>query len=67
MDENTVRIAVIETELHALKEQQKILVAKIEALTEVMNKGKGAFAFALFSSGTLGAGIATLAGHFLKG
>lgn len=66
MDETVIKIAVMETEIKALNKQVEVLVDKIEKLTEVMNKGKGAFAFALFMSGTIGAGVATLISHVWK-
>lgn len=65
-DENTVRIAVLETQITALEKTIDNLAIKIEALTAVMNKGKGAFALALFISGTAGAGFATAIAHFVK-
>lgn len=67
MDENTVKIAVLETQIKALEKTINDLVKKIDALTAIMNKGKGAFAFALFLSGTAGAGFVTFISHLFKG
>ncbi len=61
------RIVTLEVELRGLREQQKAhaqslkdeikdLRSDIRALTEIMNKGKGAFAFGLMLAGTIGAG-----------
>lgn len=66
MDENTVRIAVLETKIASLETTIPALIKEIKTLTEAMNKGKGAFAFALFSSGIVGAGLSTLISHFFK-
>lgn len=65
-DENTVRIAILETQITALGKTIDDLAKKIETLTAVMNKGRGAFALALFISGTAGAGFATAIAHFIK-
>ncbi len=66
MDENTVRIAVLETQITALEKTIDNLASKIEALTAAMNKGKGAFSFALFISGSVGASLAAAVSHFIK-
>lgn len=60
MEENAIKIAILETRLDALTKQQEKLVQKIEDLTEIMNKGKGAFAVAMFLSGTGGGVLVTI-------
>lgn len=67
MEDANIKIAVMEKQVEPLIKQQEILAKKIEKLTEVMKKGKGAFASALFISGTVGAGITTIVSHFFKG
>ena len=65
-DENTVRIAVLETKMGVLETAIPILITEIKALTEAMNKGKGAFTFALLFSGAAGGVISILVSHFVK-
>ena len=63
--EGQVRIAVLEAELRGLREQQRehaketkdaiaTLTRKVDALTEIMNKGKGAFSFAMLVAAVIG-------------
>lgn len=69
--QNDVRIAVLEEQIKGLREQQKAhadetrsalngISHKIEALSETMNKGKGAFAVSILLAGIIG-GAATKA------
>lgn len=62
-----IKVAVLETELKGLREQQKAhatetqkalqsLSADIRDLMQVMNRGRGAFAFGLFLASAIGAG-----------
>ena len=60
MTDPTVRIAVLETEVKALTKQVEKLTAAVEGLTEIMNRGKGAFAASMCLAGTIGAGIMKL-------
>ncbi len=66
MSNQETRLAVVEEQIKGLREQQKAhaietrhmiagLTEDIKELTEIMNKGRGAFAFALLVSGSLGA------------
>jgi hypothetical protein len=67
-------IKVVKSELDGVREQQKShhtstqesfkdLGVKIDDLTAVMNKGKGAFAVALMAAGTVGALISKVLGY----
>ena len=77
-ESNDVKIAVIKTQLDGLREQQKAharetkesiekLSGDVGALVAVMNKGKGAFGFAMVLAGSLGAGSVALVQFLLKG
>jgi methyl-accepting chemotaxis protein len=66
MNNPQTRLAVVEEQIKGLREQQKAhatetkymfanLSAEIKELTEIMNKGRGAFTFALMLSGSMGA------------
>ncbi len=66
--EGQVRIAVLEAELRGLREQQREtaketkesianLTRKVDDLTEIMNKGKGAFSFAMLVAAVVGSFI----------
>lgn len=63
---HTTRIAVVEEQIKGLREQQKAhatetkymfasLSADVKELTAIMNRGRGAFAFAMLVSGAMGA------------
>lgn len=77
--ENAIAIAVLQEQVGGLREQQKAhnestqnrfdkLEEKIDELTAVMNRGKGAYAASLAAAGIIGAGflkgIDLLAGYF---
>lgn len=64
-------IKVVKSELDGVREQQKShhvttqesfekLNGKIDELTAVMNRGKGAYAFALMAAGAIGGGMMKL-------
>lgn len=70
MDENNnaIKIAVVEEQIKGLREQQAAhnnstqnrfngLEAKIDELTAVMNRGRGAFAASIALAGAVGAAI----------
>lgn len=68
---NTVEIAVIKSEIKGMREQQKShavetraaitdLSSDVKNLVAVMNKGKGAFGFAMVLAGGLGAAAVKL-------
>ena len=67
--EGRERLVKLEVQLEGLREQQKAhawetrkaiqeLSRKVDELTAIMNKGKGAFTFAIIAAGMVG-GIAT--------
>ncbi len=75
--EGQVRIAVLESELRGLREQQREhaketkdsianLTRKVEELTEIMNKGKGAFSFAMLVAALIGSFITTGINYFIE-
>lgn len=64
--ENTVKIAILETKIEGVREQQKAhnestqkrfdeLNTKLDELTAIMNRGKGAFAASMAMAGAVGA------------
>lgn len=56
-DQPEVQIAILQTKVEALTEQVSNLANKVEELTAVMNRGKGAFAASLALAGIIGAGV----------
>lgn len=52
-----VKTAVLETELRGLKVEVAGLRADIRILMEALNKGRGAFGFAVMFSGMVGAAV----------
>ncbi len=75
--EGQVRIAVLEAELRGLREQQRehaketkesiaALARKVDALTEIMNKGKGAFSFAMLVAAVVGSFITAALNFFFS-
>jgi hypothetical protein len=77
-EHNHVRIAVLEAELRGLREQHRAhaestqqairaLSEDVKALVAVMNRGKGAFGFAMLIAGTLGAAAVALVDYILRG
>jgi hypothetical protein len=67
-DSPEVRIAVVETKIEGLREQNKaqydslksevyLIKDDIKSLIAVMNRGKGAYTASLLLAGTLGTGI----------
>lgn len=71
MTNQETRLAVVEEQIKGLREQQKAhaaetkqmftnLSCELKELTEIMNKGRGAFAAALLISGSLGAMVVKL-------
>lgn len=73
----TSRLAVVEEQIRGLREQQKAhaveakymfaaLSGEVKELTAVMNRGRGAFAFALMMSGTLGALATQLIAYMME-
>lgn len=71
--ENAIKIAVVQEQISGLREQQKAhaeatkeqlasLGIKIDELTAIMNRGKGAFAASMALAGALGAAIVSLFG-----
>jgi hypothetical protein len=75
--EGQVRIAVLEAELRGLREQQRetaketkesiaSLARKVDALTEIMNQGKGAFSFAMFVAAVVGSFITAALNFFFS-
>lgn len=76
-DSDRERIVVLEVELRGLREQQKAHAAetreslreldlKVDDIITIMNKGKGAFAFALMAAGAVGGLIAKAMGVLLS-
>ncbi len=74
--EGQVRIAVLEAELRGLREQQRehaketkesiaLLTRKIEELTEIMNKGRGAFSFAMLVAAVVGSFITAIINYLI--
>lgn len=70
--EGRERLVAVEVELRGLREQQRqhaldtrdrfqSMDEKIDALLEALNKGKGAFAFAMILSGLIGGVVAKAA------
>ena len=64
--QNTVRIAVIEEQIHGLRHQQKAhndsalrrfdsMEKKLDELTAIMNRGKGAYAASMALAAVIGA------------
>lgn len=79
MDEkaNSVKIAVLESKIEGLREQQKAhaietklaiaeLSKDVRDLVAVMNRGRGAFGFAMILSGSLGASAAAFVQMLFK-
>jgi hypothetical protein len=71
MTNEDVKIAILETKLgqvaydiERLEKRIVGLVDKIDELTTVMNKGKGAYAFALIVAGSIGACISAILAKF---
>src|SRR5690606_15348352 len=70
---NTIRIAVVEEQIRGIREQQRSHNAvaqrrfdeidrKLDELTEVMNRGRGAYAASLLLAGAIGAAVLKLLG-----
>jgi len=74
--ENAIKIAVLESEMNGLREQHKAhaertdqkldkLTGQLSELVAIMNKGKGAFGFAMVLAATLGAATAAILEYFI--
>lgn len=72
------RLAKLEVHVEGIREQQKAhstetnatlkeVMRKVDELTAIMNKGKGAFAFALITAGAVGGIVMKCASYFFKG
>lgn len=68
------RLVRLEVQMDGLREQQKAhsietrqliekLFDEVKELNAVMNRGKGAFAFAMLASGSIGAAIVKIVGY----
>lgn len=74
--QNAVKIAVLEEQIRGVREQQKAhndstqrrfdeLGEKLDDLTAIMNRGKGAYAASMIFAGAIGATVLAVFGWFL--
>lgn len=75
--DNNVRIAVLEEQIRGMREQQKLnaesteklfntLFQKVDDLSAVMNRGKGAFAASMVLAGAIGAFLMKIGTLFIN-
>jgi hypothetical protein len=60
MADADVQIAILQTKVEALTNEVTELKTAVKDLTDVMNRGKGAFAASLALAGAIGAGVMKL-------
>lgn len=60
MADAEVQIAILQTKVQALTNEVTELKTAVKDLTDVMNRGKGAFAASLALAGAIGAGVMKL-------
>jgi hypothetical protein len=57
MESNEVKIARLEEQVRGLRDDVSDMSEKLDEITELLNKGRGAFAFAIFIAGLAGAAV----------
>jgi hypothetical protein len=67
MSSQDVEIAILQTEVKELTKKVDELMGSVQKLTEVMNRGKGAFAASLLLSGVIGGAIIQILRYFFGG
>lgn len=69
-DMTTIKVALLEKELEMLRESQKESISRlskdVRELVDIMNRGKGAFGFAMILAGGMGAALVSLIQMFGK-